>query len=304
MPYPTQTARQDIALVSPPPEALQVTLRRNLDTASLSEPWRTICASGNHHGLLFPNAEDGLLVQAAGHTFERAGYARAWSLTEPSPVISGTLDKAVVTPPGGYVPAPGEAFAVANFGTERGGHVRDVTEQPMGTLTAGGQYGISQQAILRAPRDAVIASYYGGSTVTANAASDPFRTVTGIDRHALIEPPAAMVRAGGTRQADLVEVDHEPAPTRMPSENYGALRPVGDLPYRVEDAEFRMIRPGECARVMGIHQRLIPQDDGTFKVVAYKLTGSNRNIVRLAGNSLTPGVEAEILDRSQLALAA
>ncbi|MGH2903570.1 MAG: DNA cytosine methyltransferase, partial [Solirubrobacteraceae bacterium] len=266
MPYPTQRSRQEMALVEPPRGALQVTLRRHLDTAPVSDPWRTVCASGNHLGVLFgdaaqaraqmwpPAGVDGMLVQAAGHTFERARYARAWSLTGPSPVISGTLDKALVAPPGAFIPAPGEAFAVANFGTGRGGHVREVTEQPIGTLTAGGQYGISQQALLRAPREAVIASYYGGSTVTADAGREPFRTQTAVDRHALVEPPrAALVRAGGTRQSDLVDVHGEPAPTRMPSENYGTLRPADELPYRVEDAEFRMVTPEECARVMGIH---------------------------------------------------
>ena len=280
MPYPTQTGRQDMALVAPPGGALQITLRRHLNSAPITDPWRTVCASGNHLGVVLAAeraGRDGLLVQAAGHTFERPGYARAWSLSEPSPVISGTLDKAIVTPPGGYVPAPGEAFAVANFGTERGGHVRDVTEQPMGTLTA-----ISQQAIVRGPREAVIASYYGGSTVTADAASDPFRAQTAVDRHALIEPP----------------------PTRMPSENRGTLRSAGELPYRVEDAEFRMITPSECARVMGIHQRLVPQSDGTYEVIPYRLSGNKRDRVRLAGNSLTPGVEAEILDRALLAQAA
>ncbi|MGH2904890.1 MAG: hypothetical protein ACRDK7_15110, partial [Solirubrobacteraceae bacterium] len=62
--------------------------------------------------------------------------------------------------------------------------------------------------------------------------------------------------------------------------------------------------PEECARVMGIHQRLIPQPDGTFEVRPYRLTGKNSDRVRLAGNSLTPGVEAEILDRALLAQAA
>jgi len=316
LPYPTQTGRQDMALLAPPGGALQITLRRNLDTAPVSDPWRTVCASGNHLGVLFADQQDGrptelqaglegMLVQAAGHTFERPGYARAWSLAEPSPVISGTLDKALVAPPGGFIPAAGEAFAVANFGTDRGGHVREVTEQPMGTITAGGQYGISQQAVLRLPREAVIASYYGGSTVTADAASDPFRTQTAVDRHALIEPPlAALVRAGGTRQTDLVDVHGERVPTRMPSENYGTLRAAGELPYRVQDAEFRMITPNECARVMGIHQRLIPQQDGTYRIVPYRLIGNKRDRVRLAGNSLTPGVEAEILDRALLAQAA
>jgi hypothetical protein len=212
----------------------------------------------------------GDLAQVAGHTFERPGYARAWIADQPSPVISGTLDKAIITPPGELF--SGEAFAVANFGTERGGHVRDVTEQPMGTLTGGGQYGITQQSILRVPRDAVIVSYYGGSTVTSDASRYPFRTQTSVDRHALIEPP---INTNRTR-----------------------LNSVERLPYPVEDAEFRMITPEECARVMGIHQRLVPQPDGGYEIVPYQLTGSKRDRVRLAGNSLTPGVEAELLDRA------
>jgi hypothetical protein len=59
-----------------------------------------------------------------------------------------------------------------------------------------------------------------------------------------------------------------------------------------------MITPEECARVMAIDRRIIPQDDGTYQVVPYKLAGNKRDRVRLAGNSLTPGVEAQILDRA------
>lgn len=302
MPYPTQTGRQDMVLVSPPADAMQITLRNHADTAPISEPWQTVCGSGNHLGLVSGPKNPGLLVQAAGHTFERPGYARAWDLGNPSPVISATLDKALVVPPDDEPPIPGEGYAIANFGTERGGHVRDITEQPMGTITAGGQYGISQQAVLRLPREAVIASYYGGSIVTADSGRDPFRTQTGADRHSLVEPPdTALVRAGGTRQSDFVDAHRDPAPTRMPSENYGTLRPTGELPYNVEDAEFRMITPEECARVMGIHQRLRPRNDGTFEVLPYELTGTKRDRVRLAGNSLTPGVEAELLDRALVA---
>jgi site-specific DNA-cytosine methylase len=313
MPYPTQTGRHDMALVSPPRDAQQVTLRRHADTAPITDPWSTLCASGNHLGVLFGRdhaAEQsepapglsGMLVQAAGHTFERPGYARAWSLEEPAPVVSATLDKALVVPPGADLPIHGEAFAVANFGTDRGGHVREVNEQPLGTLTAGGQYGVSQQAVVRVPREAVIASYYGGSIVTANSSHDPFRTQTAVDRHALVEQPhGALVRAGGTRQADFVDAGTQPSPTRMPAENYGTLRPEGELPYSVEDAEFRMTTTGEGARVMGIHQRLVPQPDGTFRVIPYRLTGTQGDRMRLAGNSLTPGVEAEILDRALVA---
>jgi site-specific DNA-cytosine methylase len=300
LPWPTQTARQDMALVVPPEGAVQVTLRRHADTAPITDPWQTVCGSGNHLGMLSGPARPGMLVQTAGHTFEREGYARAWHLGTPAPVVSGTLDKALLLDPD--TPIPGEAFAVANFGTERGGHVRDVTGQPMGTITGGGRYGISQQALLRVPREAIIASYYGGSIVTADSARYPFRTQTSVDRHCVIEPPdAALVRAGGTRQADYVPAHQFPAPTRMPAENYGALRPNGELPYDIGDAEFRMITPEECARVMGIHQRLLPCEDGSFEVIPYTLTGTKRDRVRLAGNSLTPGVEAELLDRALLA---
>jgi DNA (cytosine-5)-methyltransferase 1 len=282
MPYPTQTGRQEMALVSPPTEAMQITLRQHLDSAPISEPWRTVCGSGNHLGILWPDGEtpDGMLVQAAGHTYERPGYARAWSVENPSPVISATLDKALVTPSGqDGPPIVGEAFAVANYGGGSDGHVRDLTQQPIGTITGGGQYGIAQQSVLRVPREAVIASYYGGSTVTADAALDPFRTQTSVDRHSLIEPPHA--RSSATRRA-------------QPNADAG-------LPYSIEDAEFRMIVPEECARVMGIHQRLIPNANGTFTVVPYQLIGKQRDRVRLAGNSLTPGVEAELLDRALVA---
>jgi DNA (cytosine-5)-methyltransferase 1 len=268
LPYPALTAGQEFEIGSPPVDAMQLTLRNDLDSAPIDGPWRTVCGSGNHHALLAP--PPGVLVQAAGHTYERPGYARAWSADLPSPVISGTLDKAIVTPPDAFL--SGEAFAVANFGTERGGHVRDVTEQPIGTLTGGGQYGITQQSVLRVPHEAVIASYYGGSTVTTDASRYPFRTQTGVDRHALIEPP---LNASHTR-----------------------VNSIERLPYPVEDAEFRMVVPEECARMMGIHQRLVPLPGGGYKIVPYKLSGTKGDRVRLAGNSLTPGVEAELLDRA------
>jgi len=268
MPYPTQTGRQEFALVSPPEEALQITLRRHAETAPVSEPWPTVCGSGNHLGLLTP--PESVLAQAAGQ--EGNGYAQAWSAGDPSTVNGGTPDQPPAAADGEIL--RGEAFAVANFGTGRGGHVRDATQEPMGTLTGGGQYGISQQSVMRVPRDAVIASYYSGSTVTSDARCDPFRTQTSVDRHSLIEPPA--------------------------NRNTTRLQPAdaGELPYSIEDAEFRMITPEECARVMGIHQRLIPAAGGGWHVLPYKLTGTKRDRVRLAGNSLTPGVEAELLDRA------
>ena len=270
MPYPTQTGRQDFGIVSPPADAMQLTLRNHADSAPISHPWRTVCARATTTGCSrrrpacsyrppgTPSSGQATQGRGAPICPRRSSAARSTRRSSRHPTSSCQA-----------------TFAVANFGTERGGHVRDVTEQPMGTLTGGGQYGITQQSVLRVPREAVIASYYGGSTVTSDASRYPFRTQTSVDRHALIEPP---LNTGRPR-----------------------LNTVERLPYPIEDAEFRMVTPEECARVMGIHQRLVPLPGGGYQVIPYKLSGSKRDRVRLAGNSLTPGVEAEILDRALVA---
>jgi DNA (cytosine-5)-methyltransferase 1 len=50
-PYPTQTARDDVALVTP----FIVELHRTSIARSLTDPLATVCAGGNHHGLVVPN---------------------------------------------------------------------------------------------------------------------------------------------------------------------------------------------------------------------------------------------------------
>ena len=269
---PTQTGRQDMALLAPPGGALQVTLRRNLDTAPVSDPWRTVCASGNHLGVLFADQQDGRPTELQAGLAGDAGAGRRSHLraaglrprVEPRRALAGhqrDLGQGArratrrVHPRGGRGVRSGQLRHRPRRARPGGDRAAD------GAAHRGGQYGISQQAVLRLPREAVIASYYGGSTVTADAASDPFRTQTAVDRHALIEPPPAGARPcrRDAPSETSLTFTAQPAPTRMPSENYGTLGPAGELPYRVEDAEFRMITPSECARVMGIHQRLIPQ---------------------------------------------
>lgn len=290
LPAPTLTARQDTSLVIPP--GFQVDLRGTNAPRSVDDVMSTIAASGNHHALVLANrthaqARDSasepvpvvtsahgggvFLVQTAGHTFERPGYVRAWAGEEPVPAITPTLDKGMVFPP----LHEGEGFAVANFGGHGGGHVRDLTMDPTGTVTAAGQH-----AVVRVPREAILSSYYA-SDVTRST-REPAGTVTSIDRHALIEPPQDFfVRAGGTRQVDVSGL-RQPSPTRMPTDSYGLLR--GHV--AVDDCAFRMIEPHENQAIQDMAWREIPQPDGTVRRVPLIFKGSKRDRTALAGNGV------------------
>ena len=307
LPAQTMTGRQEIGLMAA--DGFQVDLRGTNQPRPFSDPLSTVAASGNHHGFVVMNNANNvprgldepvgaitggnrhyvveappspeMMVQVGGNTFERPGYARAWSVDDPMVTVTGQADRGVFARP----IEVGEGFAVANFSP---GHVRDTTQEPLGSLTA-----IPQTAIFRAPREALLSSYYGqGGERSTN---DPIGTVTGKDRHALIEPPHGfLARSGGTKQADVVDARSAPAPTRMPTDNYGVAQPNG---VELEDCTFRMIAPHECQRVMNMHTRPVRKPDGSVEHVPYRLTGPNRDQVKMSGNGVTPDVEAAILDR-------
>ncbi len=284
LPAFTKTARQDTGLAIPP--GFQVTLRGTNQPLGLEDPLNTVAASGNHNAIVVmnnahnvprhvcepvgavtggnrhylaehPGQRPELVVQVGGNTFERPGYARAWSTRQPMPTLTANADKALA-----YAPTePGEALAVANFGGHGNGHVRDTLTEPLGTITAGGQHGV-----MRVPPQALLASYYGGGDVFRDVAEDPASTLTGVDRYALAQ-----------RGADI----------------------------DVRDVRFRMIEPHENQKVMALDRRLVPQPDGSFKEVPFELAGSSkRNNTKLAGNGITPDIEAMITDRLMQACAA
>lgn len=282
LPASTITGRQDVGVLVPP--GFQLAVRGTNQPRAFAEPFDTVAASGNHLGIVQPE----LLVQVGGNTFERPGYTRAWHTDEPAPAVTADNVHGVVGRPLMH----GEGFAVANYGDAYQGHVRDSTREPLGTLTAGGSIGLTQQAVMRVPRDAVLSSYYGNGDV-ARHISEPAGTITGVDRHGLVQPPAGfLARSGGTRQADLVDVRVDPVPTRVPTENYGVVGAAVD----VMDCTFRMIGPPEAQRVMGLEHRYRRHADGITRE-EYEFTGTNRDQVRLSGNGITPVVEAWISDR-------
>lgn len=283
LPASTMTGRQDVGLMVPP--GFQLAVRGTNQARAFAEPFDTVAASGNHLGVVQPE----MLLQVGGNTFEREGYTRAWHLDHPAPAVTADPVHGVV----GRPLLEGEGFAVANYGGATEGHVRDTTLEPLGTLTAGGSIGLTQQAIMRVPRDAVLSSYYGTGAVNRHI-SEPAGTLTGIDRHGLVEPPAGfLARSGGTRQSDVVDTRIDPTPTRVPTENYGVVRPA----VNVQDCTFRMLAPSECQSVMGLNYRYRRHAGGITRE-AYEFTGTNRDQVRLSGNGITPTVEAWIADRA------
>jgi site-specific DNA-cytosine methylase len=291
LPNFAHTARQDFGLVLPP--GFQVDLRQHNQPRRLDETASTVCATGNHQAMVTAPC-DGLVVTAAGNTFERerrdgTQYARAWSTGEPSSVVHGTNDKALVTGPW----MAGEGFAVANFGGHGGGHVRDVALEPAGTQTAAGQ-----TSLVTTP-EAIIASYYGGGDVFRHS-DEPAATATGRDRHALIRhaDESFLARAGGTRQADTVPASH-PAPTRMPNDSYGVVRGA----VSVSDCRFRMFKSIESQRIQDVHLRAVPLADGRIlmKPLDFSLVSSARDRTALAGNAVPRRLMQHHIERCEAA---
>jgi hypothetical protein len=229
LPLPTITSQQTFGVMFPP-ETWQIVFRNHDQPRDVSQhPSPAICASGGHMGIVVTpdEASRNMLVTVASNTFEResSGYARAWSVDEPMTTVHGTLDRGILQTPDANDVRPvlrgGENFVVANYSP---GHVRDVTLEPMGTLT-------------------------------------------GKDRHGLAA--------------------REPRPKRD---------------YDIEDCRFRMFSPEESQRGMSMDRRLIPLEDGSYEEIPYTLIGSGRDRVCLAGNGVTPQVEAAITDRCLIAM--
>jgi len=300
LPYATQTGRQDVAMMLPP--GMQVDLRGTNQPRPLFSPLSTLAAAdgGFQHAFLMANMANNvpggvdepvgavttgnrhylvssaggpMVVQVGGNLFERDGYARAWHGDQPLKAVTCQGDRAITAAPG-----VGEAMIAACYGGPNGGHERDVTQSPMGALTAGGSASVPPQAIIRAPQG-VLASYYG--TGGERSTDTPAGALTGKDRHALMQPPALLVRSGGTRQRDCLDASVAPHPTRMPTDSYaiaaGQCDP-SDIP--LEEWTFRMISPKETQRF----QRLEAKADGT----PYVITGSNADQVRQNGNAVVP----------------
>jgi len=207
------------------------------------------------------------IVQAAGHTYERAGYHRTWPLWHPLGTQTTTVQHGLVV-------------ETAYAGRGDGDKARLVSD-PLRTLTAQQTHGKAEPAHVtpvptvvagNAGHALLIRNYTGGAEM-ARPVTDPAGTVTAVDHHALLVDYHGAGKPG--RPVD------EPHRTIDSRDRYGLVEPSID----VEDCGFRMLEPHEIGRAMAF-------DDG------YVVLGNKRERVRQYGNAVTPPVMAEILRRA------
>lgn len=243
------------------------------------------------------------LVQAAGHTYERpgSGYARAWSLGDPTPTMDTTLAHALAleswlmpvtysSDPSARVrsvrePAPTqstrqETALVQPFIAElRGGgsDARGVTD-PLATVTASGNH-----------HALVLPAFYvknfgppEKAGPMAHHIREPLGTVTAVDHHSLVTMPFLSTYYGNGGNAPVTD----PAPTVRTRDSHALVHPASN----VDDCGFRMLEPHEIQRAMAF-----PDD--------YKVLGNKREKVRQLGNAVTSPVMKLILERCVAALA-
>ena len=273
------------------------------------------------------------IVQAAGHTFERAGYYRTWA---PLGTQTTTIQHALVV-----------ETAYAGKGDADKSRT---TDDPLRTLTT-----VQTQALVTRPaRDTrePLATQTGRQTMglvvpagetwrdDARPTGDPFATRTGNETDALVVPlrnhgqarpttePVATVSAEGNHHALLIRnysggaemtkpvtaptgtitaVDHHALVTTFLTDYHGEGQPapVTD-PHRTMDTRDRYglvaasFEVEDCGfRMLEPHEigRAMAFDDG------YIVLGNKRERVRQYGNAVTPPVMALILGRAIASLA-
>lgn len=227
------------------------------------------------------------VVQTAGHTFERNGYARAWSTDDPLPAQTATAQHSLAL--------RGDAMVVPlhHLGTDNV-RVRSVAE-PWPTQT--GRQELALVVPLRRNGKAVPADRVPWATITAGGThhalvvknngdgtdrsmylrlDDPLGTVTSRDSTSLVALPFTVDYHTRGAPASLTD----PLRTQDTHERHALVDPGFD----VDDCGLRMLQPPEIGRAMAF-----PGD--------YELVGNKSEQVRQYGHAVTPPAPALILGR-------
>lgn len=241
-----------------------VPLRTNGQPSLASDaPAPTVCAGGNHHGLLVP----------LGHG-NAPDSRRARPTAEPHAAQTGRQEVALVMDcrqggaersrdadraPLSTVVAAGVTQALI-MGNRTGGKARPVEDGPSPTVCTGESL-------------ALIFGHYGGANADGNTrpVTEPIGPVTANCHHALLVPY------------------YSTGVARPTSEPVGAVttrdrHALVDMAQAVDDCTFRMLEPEEIKAAMAF-----PAD--------YKLSGTKRDRVKLAGNAVTPPVATLLFGR-------
>ncbi len=249
-------------------------------------------------------------LEAAGNTFERPGYARAWPVEEPLKTMHTTPSKALACPPM-VVPA--------------GGTWND-TAQPVG-----------EPFRTRTTRDTegLLVPVEGRPGISARTVDQPQRTQTGRLQDALVVPlrnngvarpaasaPAATVAAAGNHHALVMRNNQGGAEMSTPvTEPVRTMTTRGHqslirwdhllVPYYGKSTARQVDQPGGTVTTVDRNALVGPQvavDDCTFRMLepheiqaamafvdGYVVLGNKRERVRQLGNAVTPPAARDLI---------
>lgn len=190
---------------------------------------------------------------------------RAYSLTKSLPTQTGRDDLSLVTP----VP-----FIMQNHDDTR---TYDM-EHPAPTMTSFDHLALVEPSL----PPAWLARMYQGVHTLYDVRSHTTGTITSVDHHVLVTPPAFLTKFYGTAKRPALVTDA--MPTQLANEHFGLVNLPTDTPITIEECGFRMLEPDEIRRVMAF-------PDG------YQLIGSRRDRVKMLGNAVTPPVAEWIVRR-------
>lgn len=255
------------------------------------------------------------IVQAAGHTYERAGYYRTWPIWTPLGTQTTTIQHGIVVEtayagrgdadksrssdePLRTLTAQQTQALVVSMRQGDAGRVLLAAGAPIGSQVATSPthallvplrtHGTAEPAHV-APVPTVVAGNaghallirnYSGGAEMARPVSAPTGTVTAVDHHALL------VDYHGPGHPWQAHPTSDPMGTVETVDRRGLVEPA----VAVEDCGFRMLEPHEIGRAMAF-------DDG------YVVLGNKRDRVRQYGNAVTPPVMSMILGRAIATLA-
>lgn len=265
-PTATGTAKADVCLVAP---VLTYAQQGGLNR-SPEEPHSTICASTKDQNALIA----GTLIQT-GYGEREGQEPRALDPAMPlGTVVAGGVKHAAV------------AAFLAQHNTGVVGHSLD---KPVSTLTAGGAFGMPQQAL--------VASHVlnmKGSERASSGPHDPIPTICAGTTHAT-EVRAFLSKYYGPA---IGQDAQDPLHTATAKARFGLVTvDIGGEPYVIADIGMRMLAPRELYRAQGFPDsyiidrglRVAPregigEDDGEAEVIPITKTAQ----VRMCGNSVCP----------------
>lgn len=249
-----------------------------------------------------------LTLEAAGNTYDATSpqhpshgdpdaYYRSWPLSDPLRALHTTNSKALAIPTEGrdgksalpldmpmrtQTTRAETALATTPFIAEMYGTstARSVTE-PAGTFTAGGNH------------HALVQSYYG-TTKAAKPIDAPIGTLTTVDRYALVTRHNTI---RGADQGSLTTRADDYMRTLTTTANQSVMRRPGEVTAAdlkqaedmIPDTLFRMFQPHEVAAGMAFPADYKWQPTDRARPV------SNRDLVRAAGNAVTPPAARDLI---------